>query len=383
MKGGKLLAEGGYGCVFLPAINCDGTVMSTKKYVSKIQRYDNSARTEIEIGRILQKVNGFLNHFSPVIKHCSLDIATIEDKDVKKCTVLKKKKTKSFITMKMLYINGSDFMDYLIKHKNSIQIVGNIINSFNHLLRALTILIKEKIVHYDLKGTNILFDIEKQVPLLIDFGLSIQLKKMNLDNIKNFFYVYAPEYYVWPLEVHYLCLIIHVEKNPEKKTLRALAKKFTRSNKGLTKNFSPEFLNKYENKCYDQLVKYSKFEYHDILEKLVNYWTTFDLYSLSIMYLKFISYMNIEGYNNNKFIIFFSQLLLKNINPDPEKRLNVYQTVHWFNGFLYKKNINNQITFEQIADEFIKERPKINKTITKDLEKHNTLVMKITRMKTK
>ena len=37
MKGGKLLAEGGYGCVFTPGINCDGSIMKTKKYVSKIQ----------------------------------------------------------------------------------------------------------------------------------------------------------------------------------------------------------------------------------------------------------------------------------------------------------------------------------------------------------
>ena len=50
MIGGKLLAEGGYGCVFAPGINCDGSVMKTKKYVSKIQRYDTSAKNEILIG---------------------------------------------------------------------------------------------------------------------------------------------------------------------------------------------------------------------------------------------------------------------------------------------------------------------------------------------
>ena len=44
MKGGKLLAEGGYGCVFLPGINCDGTNMTSKKYVSKIQKNDKSAK---------------------------------------------------------------------------------------------------------------------------------------------------------------------------------------------------------------------------------------------------------------------------------------------------------------------------------------------------
>ena len=32
LSGGKLLAEGGFGCVFSPGINCDGTSMQNKKY---------------------------------------------------------------------------------------------------------------------------------------------------------------------------------------------------------------------------------------------------------------------------------------------------------------------------------------------------------------
>ena len=74
MKGGKLVAEGGYGCIFTPGINCDGSIMKSKKYASKIQRYDSSAKNEIEIGKILQELNGFEDHFSPVLKHCSIDV---------------------------------------------------------------------------------------------------------------------------------------------------------------------------------------------------------------------------------------------------------------------------------------------------------------------
>ena len=55
MKGGKLLSEGGYGCVFFPSINCNGSSMKTKKYVSKIQKYDKSAKNEIKIGKKTEK----------------------------------------------------------------------------------------------------------------------------------------------------------------------------------------------------------------------------------------------------------------------------------------------------------------------------------------
>ena len=68
MNGGKLLAEGGYGCVFLPGMNCKGELLTTQKYVSKIQKFDNSARNEIEIGKLIQKIPNYSNYFSPIIK---------------------------------------------------------------------------------------------------------------------------------------------------------------------------------------------------------------------------------------------------------------------------------------------------------------------------
>ena len=52
MKGGKLLSEGGFGCVFNPSMKCNGE-SDSEKQVSKIQRYDNSAKNEIDIGKML------------------------------------------------------------------------------------------------------------------------------------------------------------------------------------------------------------------------------------------------------------------------------------------------------------------------------------------
>ena len=49
---------------------------------------------------------------------------------------IKKKKTKKFIVMKLQYVEGEDFMDYLINQKNSVQLVSNIILSYNHLLKS-------------------------------------------------------------------------------------------------------------------------------------------------------------------------------------------------------------------------------------------------------
>ena len=46
MDGGGFLTQGGYGCVFLPGIDCDGSSLTSKKYVSKIQAFNKSAKND-------------------------------------------------------------------------------------------------------------------------------------------------------------------------------------------------------------------------------------------------------------------------------------------------------------------------------------------------
>lgn len=391
-QGGELLAEGGYGCIFIPGINCDGSIMSNKKYISKIQRFDDSAKNEIEIGKIVQDIGGFEDHFSPVLKFCNIDIAKVKDKEISKCTILKKKATKKFIVMKLRYVEGNDFMDYLINQKNSVQLVSNIILSYNHLLKSVSMLIENQLLHYDLKGTNILFDMEKETPILIDFGLSVQISNINFDdnlitlmkNLKNIFYVYAPEYSIWSLEIHYLSYILHKNKEPTVSELTDIAEKYVMENKALNKNFSPWFLKKYKEKCIRQLKKYNEIDYMKRIKQLFNYWETFDNYALSIMYLRFLKYININGFLDNYFIKFFSKLLLKNIDPNPDNRLSIVETIHTFNTFLYQKNNETNIqTFEELTDSFIESRDIIEEKVSIDKKKglYDTKSMKIVKRK--
>ena len=381
-SGGKLLAEGGYGCVFSPGINCNGTSIKNKKYVSKIQRYNSSAKNEIKIGKKIEELNGYEDHFVPVLKHCEIDIANIEDKEKGKCSIFKSK-IKDYVVMKLQYIEGEDFMDYLINQKNSVQLVSNIILSFNHLLKSLTMLESKFIVHYDLKGTNILYNINKEIPLLIDFGLSVNILTITNDKLKRIFYVYAPEYYIWPLETHYLCYLINKNKEPNSSELNDIAKMYVDNNKALQKNFSPGFLKKYKKKCVNQLELYNKLTFDERVKKILKYWKTFDNYSLSIMYLKFLYYININGFIDNKFIIFLSKLLLQNIDPNPDKRLSLIETIHTFNTFLYQKNINNVKTFEELTGSFINNKKTLKNEIIKD-KKNNlfeTKTMRVQRRK--
>tara|TARA_B100002019_G_C21151878_1_gene538682 strand:- start:243 stop:992 length:750 start_codon:yes stop_codon:yes gene_type:complete len=240
-------------------------------------------------------------------------------------------------------------------------------------------LISKDIVHYDLKGTNILFNANKEIPLLIDFGLSVNMKKINKDNLRDMLYVYAPEYYIWSLEIHYLSYLVNKNEEPSDNELAEIAKKYVEGNKAIQRNFSPSFKKKYEKKCLRQLEKYNNMVLDRRIELILSYWKTFDNYSMSIMYLKFLHYININGFIDNQFIIFFSKLLLRNIDPNPEDRLSLVETLHTFNTFLYQKNINNIKTFEQLTDSFIENRREMEDEITLDKKRglYQTKTMRI------
>ena len=116
------------------------------------------------------------------------------------------------------------------------------------------------------------------------------------------FYVYAPEYYIWSLEIHYMCYLVNKNDEPSSEELKEIAKKYVEGNKALQRNFSPSFLKKYEKKCISQLEKYNSMTFDRRIELILGYWKTFDNYSLSIMYLKFLHYININGFIDNQFI---------------------------------------------------------------------------------
>ena len=365
MIGGKMLASGGYGCVFSPAIDCDGTSLTSKKYVSKVQVYNKYAKREIKIGKLIQNIRGFTSHFDPIVKHCQVKLGEIKDDEKSKCDIFKKKDSKKFTTMKMPFINGTDFIDFMIQNKDNNYIVNKIIFSYNHLLLSINKLLQSNILHFDLKGTNILYDYDTKLPLLIDFGLSSIIEdEISDEQMQEIFYVFGADYYVWPLEVHYMAYLVNENKDPTNDELINIADEYVDNNKALIKNFSPSFLKRFKESCLDQLKFYNNMEsYSERKTYIMSFWKTFDNYSLSIMYLKFIYFINVNGYKKNKFISHFTELLLENIHPNPEIRNSITETVQTFNGFLTGDIDTGVRVFKDLKKNFIDEKKDIDKVL--------------------
>ncbi len=378
MKGGDLLSEGGYGCVFYPSINCSGKIAEDYKIVSKVQVSDKNAENEIEIGNIIKDIYDFINYFSPIISSCPIKIQKIKDKQKNKCNIFKKYKDTKFRLMKMIYIKGTTFTNYIMKFENKNELIINMINSYNHLLKSLAKLIKVKVVHFDLKGNNILFNSEMKVPIIIDFGLSIPMEKIDthgFELLKRYFYIYAPEYYIWSIEIHYLNYVLHVKKNPSEQDLVTICNEYIKNNNVLNMVFSADFLVSYTEACFQQLKKYNNMSYENRIAYILNTWETWDNYALSMLYLKIFLFININGFRENLFIVHFSKILLKNIHPNPNSRFDLTQNIHNFNKFFYSKNYDKD-TFENIKKTYEDNIKYIDKALSQDNDAQQTTLIK-------
>jgi len=373
MKGGALISEGGYGCIFLPYLTCKGKETKNFNYISKIQIKNFSSDNEINIGKIIKTIPRFYYYFVPAIYHCNINISEFKNKDINQCKFLKHTKgTTPFILLKMPFIGYKkqtiSYSDYIIQKLNDRELLLNLIDSYQHLLFALELLGNYDICHFDLNETNILFSQTRNTPLIIDFGLSIPIKMLTDKDYGNYFYIYIPEYYYWPLEVHYINFLLHESGDPTYEDITSMASRYVKNNIPLTQNFSKGFLEKFEAECAQVLDGYRLKSI--MVEDLLTYWHTWDNYALSIMYLRILFYLNIteEGvvYTENSFVSSFSEILLQNIHPNPQRRLTIQETRNHFSVFFYNPAINKVMNYENILENLAENKKRLHRIVLED-----------------
>jgi len=186
-KGGKVIASGGFGCVFDPALRCKGK-KRIKNNVSKlmIERHVLSEFSEIEsIQKVLRNIPKYQDYF--LIKDfskCEPEKLNAEDLKnfKKKCSALPKKditeKNINDNLDKLLVLNmphgGMPIDDYIytIKdYKELIKLNNLLIDLMNHGIIPMN---RENIYHTDVKDTNILISHDRTKTRLIDWGLTTE-----------------------------------------------------------------------------------------------------------------------------------------------------------------------------------------------------------------
>ena len=386
MIGGGVISEGGYGCVFHPKITCNGKQTSNTNYISKIQKDNFYSNNELYISSIIKTIPNYDNFFSVVLSSCKVSLSKISNNDISECkTTLSGIKTAVLFNLK--YINNKNLHSILTSNKLLKNYLANdvysakytifiIINTFKMILGILNKLIQHQIIHFDIKPDNILYDIDRNIPIIIDFGISIHKVKLDPSSYKKHFYVFYPEYYVWCLDIHYICYLLHVNSAPTEAEIKEICDTFINNNPVL-KMFSPDFIKQYRNLCVKSFVRWIGQDHITVIQTLLEHSDTWDQYSISVIYLNIIHYWGINGFDNNMFMIEFTKLLLQNIHPYSEERYSINDTIDRFERFFYS-NSNEQNIYgiiNNVENNFssIKDSIKHEKTLLKRLKKHITL----------
>ena len=161
----KKINEGSYGCIYYPSLTCKLEKSKKKNIISKIQINNITSKNEIEIGKILEKekIKGLRGIKSSCVikKNASL-------KNVSNCTILEK--GPELVKIDQEYIKGKS-IKYFLKNKK-------IIDHYIECLKLLKKLNTLNICHLDIHEDNILYNTENSKLYIIDFGLSIDIKKL-------------------------------------------------------------------------------------------------------------------------------------------------------------------------------------------------------------
>tara|TARA_Y100000741_G_scaffold363057_1_gene350415 strand:+ start:394 stop:1500 length:1107 start_codon:yes stop_codon:yes gene_type:complete len=346
----KLLSQGGFGCVYYPGITCSGKKDPRKTIVTKLQKSDFNASNEVYIGKLIKKIPDYGLFYLPVIESCSVNIRNIDRELITECQVVAKSHDVPFVLMSVPYVSNRGFFDVVTdKSLGRKQMISTLARTYSYLLTAIKNLVEIGVVQFDLKGDNILYNLVTKDPQIIDFGISLPMSKIGPQNWSKYFYAYAPEYHVWPLEVHLINFLLHVSSPLSAEDIPSIVKPYTEGNKALSL-FSSDFKERYGKLCEVCLREYVGKAKEKVIPELVSHYPTWDNYSLSVLYLKALSRMFPQGVKRNKIIVRFTQLLVLNISPDTASRVTLSETKKQFEEVFFEGG--DVEDYEDLVDSF-------------------------------
>ena len=322
--------QGTYGCIFRPAINCKGNLLKSS-FITKIQSEKETSDKESKIGYKIKKIKGYSKYFAPILKTCNISIGNIKNDEIKKCDFIDNKTTK-IISNKMKYVGDKTLFDFLLSilEETPNKINDTIFDCYLHLLEGIELLHENNIIHYDLKENNIMYDEEKNLPIIIDFGLSFENSNLHkYKHLLNAFYVYGPDYKPWCFEIHIISFILRnidesdIDQQISLSFLNKVIDDFLVKNTIFKYFKESDRYKQYRNTLKDFLNQYSELSYSDLISELIKYNYSWDNYSLAMIFFYFIYKTNIHT-NNMKHLL---KLLNEIIFSIPDKRFTIKETI--------------------------------------------------------
>jgi hypothetical protein len=194
IRGGKVIASGGFGCIFKPALKCENSNINEKRDNSRISKLMSVKHATEEFKQItkfkdiLKVIPNYENYFLlDNFTLCKPDKLTKEDLTSfnRKCKALTKKNitTKNINSSlnQLLSLNmpdgGIDIEDFLDTHWSNTNIIRLNNSLIGLLVHGILPMNNLQVYHCDIKDSNVLVEEYESAfaTRLIDWGLSISL----------------------------------------------------------------------------------------------------------------------------------------------------------------------------------------------------------------
>lgn len=343
MSTDNLLDQGAFGCIYYPELKCDGTFSKNKKHISKLQKEGTESENEYNISSIIKKnITDYNIYFSIITNQCDIKIKSIKP-DLSTCNIYKKlkdRKIDDFTLLQQKYITHEKIISQFIKSniKSHRKYITELIVTYRHLCNGINYLLNNNIVHYDLHSSNIIFDLNREIPIIIDFGISIdfnEIKNINENNVQEltkYFYVNAPSHYMWCYEIHILNYLLNETNILTNEALKNILDENITSNTLLQEVFSSSFLKKYKNLLYNYYKKYVNKDRLNVVRELLETHYYWDIYSISLIFLRIINHSYKKKHLNDSVYKMFTMLLFENLHPNPYRRNKPDETIRKLNN---------------------------------------------------
>lgn len=321
----ELLGEGSYSCVFRPGIECSRKQLVSKKYITKIQKYKETSSHEVEIGKIVKKIPHYSRYFAPIIETCDVTIDMLNnDNEAKKCKFLDitaQNRTKTYESNRIRYIGEHTLAEYLLQEAKSIKQLENYfrkwINIHITLLNSVSKLNAVNVVHMDIKENNIMCKEKSGQPVLIDFGLSMDITNIDSPDFQAaaVFFSYAANYPPWCLDIAIITYMIHKTKNADIKqkelnawksesasvdAVKQVINEYVSGNLEKSGLFSADEMTEFIQKAetyYMPLIEGGMLNtpsWGDVYNELVKYNQSWDNYSTAFMFLQLLTQFGLQ-----------------------------------------------------------------------------------------
>lgn len=346
-----LISQGTYGCIFKPGFTCKGKPTQSKKYITKIQKREDTSSKETNIGEIIKKIDDYEDFFAPILKTCEISLAQIEDNSVTRCNFIEENNKKKYESNKLRYVGENTISKYILDvvDNNANSLIRVLIESHKNLLVGFNKLFSAGIVHLDVKENNIMIDDNTKNPIIIDFGLSSEINSLSDNKYRDVFFVYGPDYEPWCIDI---CMITYManelkdQKNPydgmlgfigfeenktknwmewmvTKENITKVINDFIKKNTAIIHFFNEKKRNEYSKKLHDYFNSFIGKTWKELAENLILNLPSWDCYAVSIIYLRILHDIDLQtvdislsSWNSYK------QTLENMILSQPDKRMN-------------------------------------------------------------